>query len=762
MVNKYAGFQSKIEFAAKEQGYLTNLVDCAPDFDTSLRKFQATEKDKVILSIKRLPDINGSEHYGINYPSNIIPLAIKVHSQDKAGLHLLQEATMHLELPTTPEEIRREFLSFYPSAYPNDVEMVISRLTHPRSLAHAISEYRIRYVENPDINSREESFSMSGALQSSLIMSEVAKALKKIESLYYTHDSPYSIDGDKKMHYKEIREGIMNGDIIFDGAKLHYSDNVLREKILHSVAQVQGITDGQKMYLAALLFGYAQSIGRPNIGRAIKSIGFVPEGKLFEIETANTSGASKESYEVSLQTLQQRFGLGDLLINNISEIPSIAITNNPEKPLSIIKIISLVMARIVHPGRIEMIKRGFEDGLIRVAYADRDRSKELHTGIEVTSFLTELGIDDFYLNKLENDFVEAKIGMQAIQRAVKHLIFDTNGLQKFLPEAAGRGIKSDSSKLLSKLKELAFGKERMGRVVAEQLKKILSQDEFVSQVDLVILSARKELHFLNQQQAQELIAKLDTGIKVFQDGIDSTSKLFSKYPDLAQMQIHGGNNTIKAVEFLTEAREALYNLEEIRNAIVKLQPSAASPVSAAGSSALNLKEPLRIKATAGNGTVSNLTDTSASPAQKDLVSLAVEHSDKGGIDFRALPVVSSPINPAMFKLSPSEIKRLNNFNLDAEWAEIQNMLKAGIIPSNQRLKEYVASSCLRQALAGQMPKVLGCIANILRIEEDRVAKTEPELEDMLVLIESGKPESELQLGLAQIKILPREPQLITP
>ncbi|MDO8662854.1 MAG: transglutaminase domain-containing protein [Candidatus Omnitrophota bacterium] len=135
---------------------------------------------------------------------------------------------------------------------------------------------------------------------------------------------------------------------------------------------------------------------------------------------------------------------------------------------------------------------------------------------------------------------------------------------------------------------------------------------------------------------------------------------------------------------------------------------------------------------------------------------------KGGIDFRALPAVSSPINPAMLKLSPIEINRLSNLNLDAEWAEIENMLKAGIIPSNQRLKEYVASSCLRQALGRQMGKVLGCIANILRMEEERVTETEPELEDMLVLIESGKPENELQLSLAQIQILPREPQLVTP
>lgn len=90
------------------------------------------------------------------------------------------------------------------------------------------------------------------------------------------------------------------------------------------------------------------------------------------------------------------------------------------------------------------------------------------------------------------------------------------------------------------------------------------------------------------------------------------------------------------------------------------------------------------------------------------------------------------------------------------------MLNAGIIPSNERIKEYVLASCLRQSLGSRMAKVLGCIADIMRMEEERVSDTESELRDMLVLIEAGKPEGELQLGLAQIKISPQEPQLISP
>jgi hypothetical protein len=135
---------------------------------------------------------------------------------------------------------------------------------------------------------------------------------------------------------------------------------------------------------------------------------------------------------------------------------------------------------------------------------------------------------------------------------------------------------------------------------------------------------------------------------------------------------------------------------------------------------------------------------------------------KGGIDFRALPIVNQQINMGILKLSPADLNRLGNINLDSEWTEIQNMVNAGIIPSNERIKEYVLASCLRQNLGNQMNKVLGCIADIMRMEEDRVVDADVELKDMLVLIEAGKPETELQCGLSQIKISPQEPKLVVP
>ena len=55
-----------------------------------------------------------------------------------------------------------------------------------------------------------------------------------------------------------------------------------------------------------------------------------------------------------------------------------------------------------------------------------------------------------------------------------------------------------------------------------------------------------------------------------------------------------------------------------------------------------------------------------------------------------------------------------------------------------------------------MNKVLGCIADIMRLEEDRVVDVDAQLKDLLVIIESGKPESELQFSLSQINFISAE------
>ena len=78
------------------------------------------------------------------------------------------------------------------------------------------------------------------------------------------------------------------------------------------------------------------------------------------------------------------------------------------------------------------------------------------------------------------------------------------------------------------------------------------------------------------------------------------------------------------------------------------------------------------------------------------------------------------------------------------------MLRAGIMPSSERIKEYaLASSSLKpEDYSWEIDKILGCIADIFRLEEEKAKSTPQTLKDALILLESDKPAQELQLALA--------------
>ncbi|MDO8662894.1 MAG: hypothetical protein Q7K98_06725 [Candidatus Omnitrophota bacterium] len=116
---------------------------------------------------------------------------------------------------------------------------------------------------------------------------------------------------------------------------------------------------------------------------------------------------------------------------------------------------------------------------------------------------------------------------------------------------------------------------------------------------------------------------------------------------------------------------------------------------------------------------------------------------KGGIDFRALPIVTQAMsNLRLSASSVISLSQLKSLNLNQELQEMQKLVDAGITPSAERIKEYVASSCLQGNPDTQ--KVVSCIADILRLEEERCYPTEVTLKDILVVLESGMPNQELK------------------
>ncbi|MBI4708181.1 MAG: M48 family metalloprotease, partial [Candidatus Omnitrophica bacterium] len=110
----------------------------------------------------------------------------------------------------------------------------------------------------------------------------------------------------------------------------------------------------------------------------------------------------------------------------------------------------------------------------------------------------------------------------------------------------------------------------------------------------------------------------------------------------------------------------------------------------------------------------------------------------GGIDFRALPIVTQAMtNLGLRTISYDLRAKLSHFDVNKELAEINRLLGAGITPSTDRLKECAQAAYLFNGPPEENAKILSCIAQVLRKEEEACCNTDPTLKDILVVLESG-------------------------
>ncbi len=140
------------------------------------------------------------------------------------------------------------------------------------------------------------------------------------------------------------------------------------------------------------------------------------------------------------------------------------------------------------------------------------------------------------------------------------------------------------------------------------------------------------------------------------------------------------------------------------------------------------------------GDIDGLAGSASVPREKEL----------GGIDFRSLPIVTQAMGNLRASLglgtAPLETQRLSKAgtvpNLDKEWQEIERVVSAGIRPSTQRIKEYIQASCVKGDI--DVDKVLNCLSEVLRQEEDICCKTDNTLRDILIVLEASRSKQELK------------------
>ncbi len=296
-------------------------------------------------------------------------------------------------------------------------------------------------------------------------------------------------------------------------------------KILQFVGRLEGLTPGQRIYLAALLAGYAENTGRHSLNGSILEISFVPDGRFFEITTVDTAGypyredveygARKQHWEVSLQTLDDRFGFEDLLVRDVSEIPETHIQGNPQRPSSGLKVLLLRLAALKHPERIIV---GSLPAPLTVYRGE--------PGISLP--IAKLDLHDFLLTAMEEDLRESV-------RLTEKLSLPLLSLDALFKEQ----LSSTKINLL---------KKRKIQHIQETLKKAwesMAVGVLWNKLRHRIIEARSRLDVLRGEPAIELIALLDDAIAGAEGSLKEIKAYTSKNKTLLNLRLEGSGATVR-------------------------------------------------------------------------------------------------------------------------------------------------------------------------------------------------------------------------
>jgi hypothetical protein len=149
------------------------------------------------------------------------------------------------------------------------------------------------------------------------------------------------------------------------------------------------------------------------------------------------------------------------------------------------------------------------------------------------------------------------------------------------------------------------------------------------------------------------------------------------------------------------------------------------------------------------------TRTLPSFMPKAKTELPVELKDNhnlGGIDFCSLPIVSTAIQNLSFNGNNGALNRLSDINLSQEWQQIESLVNAGIIPSPERIKEYVWAASIQNKTDDDFDRVILCIADILRKDEEDYLLTNSTLRDILIVLTTGLSTTELRSIFTSAKV----------
>ncbi len=109
----------------------------------------------------------------------------------------------------------------------------------------------------------------------------------------------------------------------------------------------------------------------------------------------------------------------------------------------------------------------------------------------------------------------------------------------------------------------------------------------------------------------------------------------------------------------------------------------------------------------------------------------------GGIDFRAMNIKFEPLGSFVgLDYTLPKVANLEAFNPDEELNNFQRMVKAGIIPSGERIKEFIAACFQRQELGSRADELLLCMIGIFKLQEEECCPATSAHKEALAILDA--------------------------
>ncbi|MEK6564568.1 MAG: hypothetical protein AABZ65_06040 [Candidatus Omnitrophota bacterium] len=113
----------------------------------------------------------------------------------------------------------------------------------------------------------------------------------------------------------------------------------------------------------------------------------------------------------------------------------------------------------------------------------------------------------------------------------------------------------------------------------------------------------------------------------------------------------------------------------------------------------------------------------------------------GGIDFRQMNMLVQPAGSFTgldFSLPMLSRAEIESFDLEKELADIRHMVRRGIAPSGQRLKEYLAACFEKGETKDKIDSFILCLADIFELQQFEAREASPEYKEALVIADTRR------------------------